>query len=115
MQKTTKNFFTGMLFGAIAGAAAGILLAPKSGKETRADIARYSSEIKDKIAEELSKIQNFTRESYNSVVDRVVGIYESAKKISEVDADEIRKKLDDQYEKVEDITKKARRKKTDEE
>lgn len=35
--------------GAVAGAVAGILLAPKSGKETREDIARAFEEYRDKI------------------------------------------------------------------
>ncbi len=35
--------------GAVAGAVAGILLAPKSGKETREDLARAFEEYRDKI------------------------------------------------------------------
>ena len=43
----TRNIFFGTIFGAIAGFAAGILTAQKSGKETRADIGRKAEEIKD--------------------------------------------------------------------
>jgi len=34
--------------GAVAGIVAGVLVAPKSGKETRADIKRTAGELKDK-------------------------------------------------------------------
>ena len=37
--------------GVTAGATAGVLFAPKSGKETREDIANKSSETKDKLVE----------------------------------------------------------------
>lgn len=114
MQKATKSFMAGMLVGVITGAAAGILLAPKSGKETREDIARYTKEMKDKIASELAKMGVITKDSYNAVVDSVVGLYESAKKIGRDDAAEIRAQLDENFDKVEDVVKKARRKKYDE-
>jgi gas vesicle protein len=38
MNKSTKRFAVGTLFAAVAGYVAGILTAPKSGKETRQDI-----------------------------------------------------------------------------
>ncbi|MHC1716726.1 MAG: YtxH domain-containing protein [Candidatus Dojkabacteria bacterium] len=41
-------FFKGMMFGIMAGAVAGILLAPKAGKETREDIKKFVGEIEDK-------------------------------------------------------------------
>jgi gas vesicle protein len=41
-------FFKGMFFGAVAGAVAGLLLAPKSGKETREDIKKLAVDIQDK-------------------------------------------------------------------
>ena len=47
------GFLTGFLIGGIVGFAAGILLAPKSGEETRAIIMERGSEWRDK-AEELA-------------------------------------------------------------
>lgn len=44
----TFSFFKGAVFGAIAGAVAGLLLAPKSGAETREDIKKLALEIGDK-------------------------------------------------------------------
>lgn len=49
---STGDFFKGLVFGAVIGAAAGILLAPKSGTETREDIKKFSSDVQDK-AEDL--------------------------------------------------------------
>jgi gas vesicle protein len=40
----------GAIIGAAAGIVAGVLTAPKSGKETRDDIKRKASEAKDKVA-----------------------------------------------------------------
>lgn len=100
MEKESKGIIIGASVGALAGAIAGILLAPKSGKETRADITSYVHEIKDKIAEELTKVGDVTKETYNGIVDKVVKVYELGKKITIEDADDIRKKLDDNYDKV---------------
>jgi gas vesicle protein len=44
----SKGKGIGFLLGAIGGAVAGILLAPKSGKETRADIKDKAVEVNDK-------------------------------------------------------------------
>ncbi len=42
------SFFKGLFLGAIAGATAGILLAPKSGKETREDLKKMAKEYQEK-------------------------------------------------------------------
>lgn len=42
------DFFKGLIFGAAIGATAGILLAPKSGEETRKDIQKLAKEVGDK-------------------------------------------------------------------
>jgi gas vesicle protein len=42
------SFVKGLFLGAIAGAAAGVLLAPKSGKETRGDLKKLAEEYQDK-------------------------------------------------------------------
>lgn len=100
MDKQTKGILIGASAGILAGAIAGILLAPKSGKETRADIAKYMHEMKDKIAEELAKAGKVTREAYNEIVAKVVKVYELEKKIAPEDAKEIKEKLDKNFEQV---------------
>ena len=42
------SFLRGLFLGAIAGAAAGILLAPKSGKETQEDLKKLAKEYQEK-------------------------------------------------------------------
>lgn len=100
MDKQSKGIIIGAGAGLLAGAIAGVLLAPKSGKETRADIVNYVTEIKDKIAEELSKAGNVTKDAYNEIVDKVVKVYELEKKITAEDAADIKGKLDSNYDEV---------------
>jgi len=102
-----KGAATGVAVGAVAGAIAGILLAPKSGKETRRDIAKYLHEMKNEIAERVSKLSDMSREKYQEVVESVVGAYEEAKKISASEAKEIKGKLTSGYERVKKAAKKA--------
>ncbi len=42
------SFLKGLFLGAIAGAAAGVLLAPKSGEETRKDLTKLAKDYQDK-------------------------------------------------------------------
>lgn len=50
----------GAVFGAIAGFVSGILLAPKSGKETRQDIKEAASKTKDAVVTEAEKAKDAT-------------------------------------------------------
>jgi len=50
-----KIFPFGAIIGAIAGVIAGVLVAPKSGRETRADIKAKAEELKDKAEAEIDK------------------------------------------------------------
>ena len=56
------KFFAGFLVGGAIGAIAGILLAPKSGEETRADIARTSKELYSKAENSVKDLQAKTDE-----------------------------------------------------
>ncbi|MFA6492862.1 MAG: YtxH domain-containing protein [Patescibacteria group bacterium] len=100
MDKTTKGIIIGASVGVLAGAIAGILFAPQSGKETREDIKKYLHEIKEKIAEELSLVGDITKEKYDEVVGKVVKIYETEKKITSEDATDIKDKLKNNYHEV---------------
>lgn len=52
---STESFFKGLIVGALGGAIAGILLAPKSGEETREDIKKLALEMKDKAVDTYNK------------------------------------------------------------
>lgn len=47
----TKGFLAGVLIGGLAGAGAMLLLAPQSGKRTRAQIQQKSIELRDQASE----------------------------------------------------------------
>lgn len=49
--KSAKSVATGLAFGSLIGAAAGVMLAPKSGKDLRKDISDKSIEGIDKAKE----------------------------------------------------------------
>lgn len=54
-ENTTKKLAIGALIAGVGGYLAGILTAPKSGKETREDIAEKTDELKDDAQEQLQK------------------------------------------------------------
>jgi gas vesicle protein len=95
-----KNFIKGIFTGVVIGAIGGILLAPKSGKETRKDLQRtYSTILKD-IRERLSVVQDLTEETYNSLVNSVVSEYQKAQKISQDQVEEITTLLREKWNQV---------------
>lgn len=51
------KFLAGFIVGGAVGALAGLLLAPKSGEETREMIAQKSSEIYDKTEDSINEIK----------------------------------------------------------
>ena len=67
-----KTFMKGTIIGAIAGAVAGILLAPKSGKETQEDIKRKVRGTYEDIQRRLEKMSD-------EVSGRVDSLKEAAK------------------------------------
>ena len=62
-----KDFVIGVLVGGIIGAAAGLLLAPKSGSELRTDAATQAIRIKDKSVELSSQL----KEQSTQLVEKV--------------------------------------------
>ncbi len=54
-----QKIFVSFIAGATAGVVAGLLLAPKSGKETRQKIAKKASEIKDVLE---ARLKSFKKE-----------------------------------------------------
>ncbi|WP_186438537.1 YtxH domain-containing protein [Cohnella terricola] len=58
----TRGTIKGALIGGVIGAAAALLLAPKSGKELRGDIRDRYSSMQDRTKQLLSEAGNRTRE-----------------------------------------------------
>ncbi|HCU55245.1 TPA: hypothetical protein DIC29_02165 [Candidatus Shapirobacteria bacterium] len=77
-KKSGGNLFLAGIFGAIAGAIGGLLLAPQSGKETREDIARISKELankmKTKAVDTKKKVMDVFGETSQAAVDKYTEI-----------------------------------------
>lgn len=77
---TMKNKFAfGAVLGIAAGVIAGILTAPKSGKETRADIKDKASELKQKSFHQAKHVQDKVGEYKERGEHAIEGAVEGAK------------------------------------
>lgn len=76
--KQAKVATAGVVLGAVTGAASGVLLAPKSGKETREDIKDASQQIVEKINIKTVDVKD---KMSNKLEDRRGNFMESKKKI----------------------------------
>ncbi len=115
MAENGKSFAKGAIFGVISGALAGILLAPKSGKETREDIKKLSVELQDK-AEEIytnakkqlaTKVENVKKAGksidetkYKELIAEVVDDFKTNQKITQQTAVKLGEILRKDWEKV---------------
>jgi gas vesicle protein len=74
MSKSTGKFFLAGILGAAAGAIGGILLAPKSGKETREDLkelaAKLTKQVKSSAEETEQKVKEIFGEASKAAVDK---------------------------------------------
>lgn len=98
----------GLALGAVAGVIAGILLAPKTGKETRDDLLETLNKIKDDIALKLGDVKDLTEQTYRSAVDGVVQMYQDARKLSDDQASEIKTDLAHGYEEIKQAARKSK-------
>lgn len=82
----------GAVFGAVAGFVTGVLAAPKSGKETRADIKDAAVKAKDTAVTEAEKVKDVAEQKAQEVKAKAEEIYGDVKaKIEEV-ADDVSEK-----------------------
>ena len=78
----------GTIFGAVAGFAAGILSAPKSGKETRQDIKDAAKKTKDVAVEKAGEAKEATLRTAKDVKEKAEGVAgDVSKKVKEVAED----------------------------
>ena len=90
------NFFLATVFGAIAGAVGGLLLAPQSGKKTREDLKKMAmnltkevqgtvSDTKDKVVEVFGEASEAAMDKYkqikSAVMTKVVEVKAAGKEI----------------------------------
>ena len=69
--KAAKDVATGAALGTAIGAVTGLLLAPKSGKETRKDIADKSKEVADTVKYTIEDSVEVTREWTDKIMQDV--------------------------------------------
>lgn len=79
MSKNHGSFFLAGLFGAMAGAIGGLLLAPQSGKATRRDIVKLANNISKKIKTESVETKKRVEEVFGKVTDEAVAKYNEVK------------------------------------
>jgi gas vesicle protein len=86
-----KTVFFGTLFGAVAGFAAGILTAQKSGKETRADIKNKAMEVKDEAVVNGKYAKLKTEETIEDIQDSLDELKVRAKRAAKAAKTELKK------------------------
>lgn len=65
-----SKFAIGALFGAIVGGVAALLTAPKSGKETRADLIKKADEVKKTAEGKVNEIKKTAEEKATEVKEK---------------------------------------------
>ncbi len=70
---TTTKVIGGILIGTIIGAAAGVLMAPSSGKKTRNAIARKSKKANKQLNRAVKRSMTDIRSKYNNSLNEIAG------------------------------------------
>jgi gas vesicle protein len=79
MSERNGDLLKGLLIGGLIGAVVGILYAPKSGKETREDIARTADDLLSSAKDEYEKAVEKSKAAYEIAVKRLKDLELSAK------------------------------------
>jgi gas vesicle protein len=86
MSERNGDLFKGLLIGGLIGVVVGILFAPKSGKETREDIARTTEELLLRAKDEYERAVEKSKTAYEAALKRLKDLELSAKeKVQEVE------------------------------
>jgi gas vesicle protein len=92
-EKTKVNFFKGLLIGGALGALAGILFAPKSGKEMRSDIKKKGNKIVKDGKEIYADASIKAKEIIGEVKHQAKELKRDAEDAGEKIADEVHEKI----------------------
>jgi gas vesicle protein len=86
MSERNGDLLKGLLIGGLIGVVVGILYAPRSGKETRENIARTTEELLSRAKDEYEKAVEKSKAAYELAVKRLKDLELSAKeKVHEVE------------------------------
>ena len=86
-----KNVLIGMLIGGLAGAVAMLLIAPQSGKRTRAQIEQKSIQLRDRTTKNVKKAVAQVRSETNRITAEV---QEKAGELKQLGQDKLVEQLD---------------------
>ncbi len=78
-KKSGSSLFFASLLGVVAGAVGGLLLAPKSGKETREDIKRMAADLNDKIKSGVTETKIRVKTVFGEANDAAIEKYNNIK------------------------------------
>ena len=92
-EKTKVHFFKGLLVGGALGALAGILFAPKSGKEMRSDIKKKGNKIVKDGQEIYADASTKAKEIIGEVKHQAKELRREAEDTGEKIADEVHEKI----------------------
>ncbi len=73
------KFAAGTIFGAIIGLAAGILTAPKSGKETRAELKLKAEDMKSKASDVIDDVKDTATKKVSDIKNKATDVVEDVK------------------------------------
>ncbi|HQO15142.1 MAG TPA: YtxH domain-containing protein [Smithellaceae bacterium] len=79
MSENNSDLLKGLFIGGLIGMALGLLFAPKSGKETREDIAHKANDVMAKAKEEYEKAAEKTKTIYESSLNDLKNLNVRAK------------------------------------
>lgn len=97
MAKNKLKVLEGTLVGAALGFVAGIMLAPKSGKELRKDLKKKSADFYKHLGSQLKKLKKVSEKDYKIMVKKAMATYSTAKKLSQSEAKEITKEAENYW------------------
>ena len=83
MSEKSSDLLKGLFIGGLVGVVLGVLYAPKSGKETREDIARTTEDLLSRGKEEYEKAVEKSKTAYEAAVKHLKGLEISAKEKAE--------------------------------
>lgn len=76
----SRDFLKGLIIGGLIGAAAGILFAPKSGRETREDISRKTQDLLTRAKEEYETAVEKSKKAYDAALEKMKEVQSLARK-----------------------------------
>jgi len=89
----TKETIKALLFGFSLGSLAGVLLAPKSGSQTRDDLKKTYERTKNQVLNKLSRFDQLSQEKYSEIVAKVVSEYEQVEQLTQDQRQKLEKLL----------------------